>query len=111
MSGKTSTKNGQPVKEMEFEFDIEELREQLGIDALERELDTLREMFGEWLLYLNMMDERQQRLEGEPVLTAKHKLNKGPDGRFDIERSRPPLPDNLLARGKAPASPRLIEQK
>jgi hypothetical protein len=110
MTSKKSAKDDQKTKETEFVFDIEEMREQLGIDALELKLDILTEQFTEWLLYVNMLDERQQRFEAEPILTAKHKPSTGPDGRIEIERHRPPLPDNLLARGKVPTSPKLIEQ-
>ena len=111
MTSKQSVKNGQEVNETEFVFDVEEMREQLGINELEQKLDIMNELLGEWLLYVNMIDERQQRLEAEPVITVKHKLNVGSDGRMEIERHRPALPDNLLARGKAPTSPNLIEQR
>lgn len=110
MASKKSAKDGQKENETEFVLDIEQLREELGINALEQKFDILNEQFGEWLLYVNMLDERQQRFEAEPILTAKHKSHTGPDGRIEIERHRPSLPDNLLARGKAPTSPKLIEQ-
>lgn len=110
MTTKVSTKNGQEVQETEFVFDVAEMRDQLGIDELEAKLDMLNELFGEWLLYVNMVDERVQRLDAEPVVTTKHKLSVGPDGRLELERHRPPLPDNLLARGKAPTSPALIKK-
>ena len=110
MASKQKTKNGQEEKDVEFVFDIAELREQLGINELERKLDIQNELLGEWLLYVNMIDERLQRLDAEPVITAKHKMNVGPDVRMDLERHRPALPDNLLARGNAPTSPKLVEQ-
>ena len=114
MTTKSSTKNGQEVKEKEketeFVLDIEEMREQLGINELEHKLDIMNELFGEWLLYVNMIDERQQRLEAEPVMTTKHKMNVGSDGRMELERQRPALPENLIARGAAPTSPKLIGQ-
>jgi len=113
MASKKSAKDDQNENETEFVLDMNELREGLGIDALEQKLDTLTEQFTEWLLYVNMLDERQQRFEAEPILTAKHKPSTGPDGRIEIERHRPPLPDNLLAKGRVPTSPKLpklIEQ-
>lgn len=110
MTSKKSVKNDQKANETEFVFDAEEMREQLGINELEQKLDIMNELLGEWLLYVNMIDERQQRLEGEPVITTKQKFHIGSDGRMELERHRPPLPDNLLARGKVPTSPRLIEQ-
>lgn len=110
MTSKQSVKNGQEVNETEFVFDVEEMREQLGINELEMKLDIMNELLGEWLLYINMVDERLQRLDAEPVITAKHKLNIGSDGRMELERHRPALPDNLLARGNAPTSPKLVER-
>jgi len=109
MTTKATTKNGHKQADTEFVLDIAEMRDQLGINELEAKIELLNQILGEWLLYVNMVDERVQRLDAEPVMTKKHKLNIGADGSIELERQRPPLPENLLAQGTAPTSPKLIK--
>lgn len=94
-TSKSKTKNGQPP-EVELDFDLDELREGIGIDALEARIAHLEQTLAEWLIYVNMVDERVQALGGEPTVTVKRKMNIGDDGEFELVRQRPPLPSNLM---------------
>lgn len=101
--------NGQVVLP-DIELDVDDLRTQLGVDLLEARIASLeaenlalRQSFGEWLTYVNMVDGRVQQLEGQPIVTSKQKMTVGPDGRAELERSKPQLPGNVLA--VAPTSP------
>ena len=91
-------RNGQPVQEAELELNIDDLRAELGLDAIEERMDQLEALFTEWLTYLNMVDERLQRLDAQPVVTTKTKMNIGSDGRVELERLKPELPANVMAQ-------------
>lgn len=83
--------------EVEFEFNLTDLREQLGIDELVAENKYLRELLGEILTYLNMVDLTVQELVGEPSVTERIKYNIPKGGRLQVQRERPPVPSNLAA--------------
>ena len=95
MNSKTSTKNGSEEAEVEFEFDIGELRQELGIPELEAENEALRALLGEVLTYINYVDLSLQELQGEGVVTERLKYNVGRGGRLQFQRERPPAPANL----------------
>ena len=97
MSSSQSTKNGQDeVQEVDLNIDIDDLRERLGVVALEQENVLLRQILNEWLAYVNIMDLALQELLGEPVVTEKMQYNVRRGGKVEIVRNRPPIPANLL---------------
>ena len=77
-------------------IDIEDLRERLGVVALEQENAVLRQLLNDYLAYTNMIDLAVQELLGEPIVTEKMQYNIRRGGKVDILRSRPPIPANLL---------------
>lgn len=79
----------------EFELNIEELRDELGITALENELAELRKLLAEWLSYVNLVDISVQELIGEPDITETLNYNIPKGGRLKVQRQRPPIPANL----------------
>lgn len=102
MNTKISSKNDQDkVPEVNLDIDIEDLRERLGVIALEQENALLRQILSEWLGYLNIIDLAVQELLGEPIVTEKMQYNIRRGGKVDILRSRPPIPTNLLQAAPA----------
>lgn len=87
--------------QVEFEFDIDELRERLGIPEMESELKAIREILGEWLSYMNLVDLTVQELVGEPTVTERITYNIPKGGRLEMQRQRPPIPSNLSAQQPA----------
>ena len=100
MSGSALTKNGEQ-NEADLELDIEEMRVQLGIVALEEEIAALREILSEWLTYFNAIDMTVQELTGERTVTERLAMNVRPGGNIDLTRHRPAIPANLVK--KAPS--------
>lgn len=97
----------QTVQEQEIQIDVEDLRVQLGIDdlesriaALEGENKALRSILSEYLTYVNYIDDRVQGLEGQKVVTRRHKYNIGRDGTVQKKTERPAIPANLLKEVK-----------
>jgi hypothetical protein len=86
---------------VEFEFDINDLREELGIPEIEAELASLRELLGEWLSYMNLVDLTVQELVGEPTVTESIAYNIPKGGRLEVQRQRPPIPSNLSEQSPA----------
>ncbi len=80
---------------VELQFDIDDLREQLGINELEAENQALRELLSEWLSYMNLIDITVQELIGEPTVTERIQYNIPKGGRLEVQRHRPPIPANL----------------
>lgn len=89
---------GKEENQVEFEFDLDELREQLKINELEKEVQTLRELLSEVLTYMNYIDLTVQELTGEPTVTERIAYNIPKGGRMQIQRQRPPIPSNLSAQ-------------
>ena len=100
MAGKTKEQN-----DYEFELDINDLREQLGIDEILKEQRAIREMLSEWLSYVNLLDISVQELLGEPSVTERIQYNIPKGGRLEVQRHRPPIPANL-AREKPQMIPK-----
>ena len=99
-SKSTKTKNSQPPEsEVELNFDLDELREEMGVVALEERIAQFEQILTEMLTYFNVLDERVQQLQGDPVVTARHQMNIGDDGRIEVLRQRPSLPSNLINDG------------
>jgi hypothetical protein len=97
MSSSTLNKNGQDeVQEVNLDIDIDDLRERLGVVALEQENALLRQTLNEYLAYVNVIDLAVQELLGEPIVTEKMQYNIRRGGKIEISRSRPPIPANLL---------------
>lgn len=90
MAGKQDEEN-----DAEIQIDIDELREQLGINELEAENQALRELLSEWLSYVNLIDITLQELLGEPGVTERIQYNIPRGGRLEVQRHRPPIPANL----------------
>lgn len=93
----------------EIQIDIDDLREQLGINALEAENQALRELLSEWLSYMNLIDITVQELTGEPTVTERIKYNIPRGGRVQIQKHRPPIPANL-AREKPQLVPKIATE-
>ena len=87
--------------QVEFEFDLNELIERLGIPEMESELQALRELLAEWLSYMNLVDLTVQELVGEPTVTERIAYNIPKGGRLEVQRHRPPIPSNLSAQTPA----------
>lgn len=85
-------------EETVFELDISELREQLGIVALEKENQELRELLAETVTYMNLIDLTVQEFAGEPTVTERIAYNIPKGGRMEAQRQRPPIPSNLSAQ-------------
>ena len=98
MPTKTSANNGAEETAAELEFDIDEMREALGVPALEARIKALEALVGEQLTYINYVDLSLQELQGEPVVTERLKYNVGRSGRLEFQRQRPPAPANLTNR-------------
>ncbi len=97
MNSSTSSKDGQEdVQELDLNIDIDDLRERLGVVALEQENVLLRQILDEWLAYVNIMDLALQELLGEPIVTEKMQYNIRRGGKVEIVRNRPPFPANLV---------------
>jgi hypothetical protein len=94
MATKTSAKNGQAEQSI-MELDADEMREQLGIAAIEKELSNLRGLLSEILTYINQVDLSVQELGGDPVVTEIHRYNVREGGKIDLSVSRPSFPSNL----------------
>lgn len=90
----TSAKNG-AEETAELEFDVDEMREALGVPALEARIEALEQLVGEQLTYMNYVDLSLQELQGEPVVTERLKYNVSRGGRLQFQRQRPPAPANL----------------
>jgi hypothetical protein len=88
----------QDENQVEFELDFDELREELGINALEAENEALRELISEMLTYMNFVDLTVQELTGEPTVTERIAYNIPKGGRMQVQRERPPIPSNLSAQ-------------
>ncbi|MHA2231805.1 MAG: hypothetical protein ACXAB4_04880 [Candidatus Hodarchaeales archaeon] len=88
--------NEQPVNGAQLEIDAGELREQLGIEALEEEIAVLRDIIGQWLTYINVLDKRVQELAGEGTISETLRFNVNPGGKVQTDRVKPALPSNLL---------------
>jgi hypothetical protein len=94
-STRTAPKNGEEAEQVEFQFDLDELREALGVPALEAEVEMLRSLLSETLTYINYVDLSLQELQGEGVVTESMQYNVGRGGRIQAQRRRPPAPPNL----------------
>jgi hypothetical protein len=97
MTSNTLTRNGQEeeANQVEFEFDLVDLREALGIPELEAELESYRQLLSELLTYTNYVDLSLQELQGEGVVTETLRYNVARGGRVHVQRQRPPAPMNL----------------
>lgn len=96
MPAETVAKNGhEEERAAELEFDLEELREALGINAIEAENKALRQVISELLTYTNYVDLSLQELLGEPVVSEQLQYNVAHGGRVTAQRKRPPAPANL----------------
>lgn len=89
MAGKNEDNN------VEFELNIDDLREELGINEILAEQEAMREMLSEWLSYINFLDISIQELLGEPSVTERLQYNIPKGGRLEVQRHRPPVPANL----------------
>lgn len=99
MSSKTSTKNGEGKEnERVLELDADDLRERLGIVAIESELESFRQLLGQVLDYMNAIDLTLQELDGEPIVTETQRYNIRKGGRIDLTKIRPAVPANLVAK-------------
>jgi len=87
--------NKDEQEETVFELDISELREQLGIVALEKENEELRKLLAETVTYMNLIDLTVQEFAGEPTVTERIAYNIPKGGRMEAQRQRPPIPSNL----------------
>ena len=84
----------------ELVLDIEELRIQLNLPEntdlalleLSERHNALNMRFGELLVYMNLIDERIQRLDGEPVVSTTISQHVGQDGTAQVYRMRPEAP-------------------
>ena len=84
-------------------IDVDEFQAQLNLpEDTEAELaymkmrfESLNAAFGELLLYMNVIDERVQRLDGEPIVTTIAHTHTGSDGISGMNRTRPTVPEIL----------------
>ena len=97
------TGNGAVIEGATLDIDTEELRGSLGVSDLEDRVAYMEEMyetlaasFGEWLVYVNILDRRQQNLEGQSTVSEDLSFNERGDGEIEIIRQRPALPFNIL---------------
>lgn len=81
----------------EFELDVDELAEQMGIPALRQEVQALRQALEQMLAYANLLDRRLQTLLGEKVITTQMKSHIGENGDLVITESLP-QPDMATVR-------------
>jgi hypothetical protein len=81
---------------VEFQLDIHELREQLGIDEIEQTIAGLQDVLGQWLTYVNLLDKRVQELSGEAIISENLRFNVNPGGKVQTQKRKPALPSNLL---------------
>lgn len=86
-------------KTLEIDVDLWKLQLNLPEDTeaalaelLER-FETLNSRFGQLLVYMNMVDERIQKYDGEPVVSTIIKSHIGSDGVAQIHRERPETPE------------------
>lgn len=94
MSDEDNTSNSDVV------IDIEELKlnlnlpddTQLALIELGERFEALNKGFGELLVYMNLVDERIQRLDGEALVTATVQQHVGQDGTARVYRMRPEIP-------------------
>lgn len=93
----SAIKNGQ--EDIGLEIDVDVLREQLGIVALEEENRHLRELLGQILTYINQVDLAVQELNGDAVVTETHRYNVSRGGKVNLNISRPSIPSNLADQG------------
>lgn len=95
-----------PKKETEDNavvIDVDEFQAQLNLPEdtaaelaeIKSRFAALNNAFGELLLYMNEMDERFQRLAGDPVVTATVHTHIGADGVSGLNRARPTVPEIL----------------
>lgn len=89
--------------------DTEEALHELGT-----RFEKLNGAFGELLLYMNAMDERVQRLAGEPVVTTLSQTHIGTDGVAGLNLMRPEIPESIAnphaakaKRGKKSQTPEM----
>ena len=109
-----------------LDIDIDELKAQLNLPEntdsalieLGKRFERLNGALGELLLYMNAVDERVQRLAGEPVVTTLSQSHIGADGIAGLHRMRPSLPENITNphetranRGKETQSPKIRKSK
>lgn len=64
------------------------------LELLER-FETLNSRFGQLLVYVNMVDERVLKLDGEPIVSTIIKSHVGSDGIAQIHRERPEVPETI----------------
>lgn len=82
------------------DIDIQELKEQLNLpdntDVALAELSerflALNDSFGQLLIYMNLIDERVQRIDGEAIVTTTIHQHVGQDGTAKVHRMRPEAP-------------------
>jgi len=104
-----TSKNSKQTQEIEIPFDVDEMRDELGIPELEAEIDelkrtvaTLQNSVGEWLVYMNLMDRRLQALSGEPEISETVTYVARSDGDVELQRHRPPIPASLMEAKPGP---------
>ena len=97
--------NGDDTESEEIILEATEMREQLGIVALEAQVEDLKGIMAELLLYMNTIERMALQYSGEPVLkkeiTASH-TNNG----LELTGKRPMISDladigNLVPQAKA----------
>jgi hypothetical protein len=85
------------------DIDIDEWKAQLSLPEdtegalleIGTRFEKLNAAFGELLLYMNAIDERDQKLAGEPVVTSIALSHVGADGIANLDRMRPEIPEGI----------------